>query len=443
MAEATLHFPKDFRWGTATAAHQVEGDNRNNDYWAWEQVEGHIFDNQQSGLACNWWAPGGAEADFDRMVALGQNAHRLSVEWSRIEPAEGRWDDDALGRYREMLRGLRERGVEPMVTLLHFTLPLWLAERGGFESATAIALFERFCTRVVAALGEYCDLWCTINEPMIRVVQGYVQGVHPPGKHNLQLGLTVARNLVKAHGAAYHAIHKLQPGARVGFAHHMRVFDPARSWLPLDRAIAGSQDWLLNEMWLRATVDGWLRPPLGRERISQLAGTLDWVGLNYYTRDLVAFDPRHRATAFGRNYHAADAEISDGGYGELYPEGLFRCLRRLVELKRPMYITETGLPDADDDQRPRFLLTHLREVWRALNFNWPVKGVYHWTLVDNFEWHEGWSLRFGLIALDPQTQERRVRPSGELYAEIAKTNSLSSDMASRYAPEVKSTLFPG
>jgi beta-glucosidase len=141
MAEATLYFPKDFRWGTATAAHQVEGDNTNNDWYAWEQGEGHIFGGQHSGKACNWWAPGGAEADFDLMQRLGQNAHRLSVEWSRIEPQEGRWDEAALDRYREMLRGLRARGIEPMVTLYHFSEPQWLVERGSFTVASNVPLF--------------------------------------------------------------------------------------------------------------------------------------------------------------------------------------------------------------------------------------------------------------------------------------------------------------
>jgi beta-glucosidase len=301
----------------------------------------------------------------------------------------------------------------------------------------------RFTEKVVGALSEYCDLWCTINEPLIRATLGYVQGKHPPGLQNLQLGLSVATNLLRAHAAAYHAIHRLQPGARVGFAHHMRLFDRARSWMPLDRTIAGVQNWLINEAWLLAVLDGWLRPPLGRGRLPHLAGTLDYIGLNYYTRVLVAFDPRAKDNVYGRNFHAAEAEISDGGYGEIYPEGLFRCLKRLARTGRPIYITENGLPDADDDQRPRFLITHLYQVWRALNFNWPVRGYYHWSLVDNFEWAEGWSLRFGLVELDPETQARRVRPSGELYAEICKTGTLTSDMVARYAPDVREQLFPG
>jgi beta-glucosidase len=149
MPEATFHFPADFRWGTATAAHQVEGNNTLNDWWAWEQEEGRIKEGHRSGLACNWWER--AEEDFDRAAELGQNTHRLSVEWSRVEPREGYFDDAALDRYRAMLRALRERGIEPMVTLHHFTNPLWLAEMGGWENPRAVFLFERYVARVVEA----------------------------------------------------------------------------------------------------------------------------------------------------------------------------------------------------------------------------------------------------------------------------------------------------
>ncbi len=442
VAEATLHFPRDFRWGTATASHQVEGDNTNNDWWIWEQTPGRIRNGDSAGLACNWWAQ--AEADFDRAAAMGQNALRLSIEWSRVEPEPGQWDEAALDRYRQMLRELRRRKIEPMVTLHHFTNPIWLLERGGWASPETVTLFERYVRKAVTALNEFTDLWCTINEPVVYALLGYVDGRFPPGKHNLGLALDVLTNLVQAHAAAYHAIHEIQSGARVGFAHNVRLFDPARPGFPLDRMAAGLQDRLFNASFLEALLTGQLWFPLGRSRrIPQAAGTLDYIGLDYYTRDLVAFDLRQSRHLFGRNFATPGAETGDGGYGEVYPEGLFRCIKRLVPTRLPIYITENGLPDADDSRRPRFLLTHLRQVWRALNFNWPIMGYYHWTLVDNFEWAEGWSLRFGLFELDPATQVRRLRPSGQLYAEICRTGTLSSDMAARYAPEIKDVLFPG
>ncbi|HIQ01683.1 MAG TPA: glycoside hydrolase family 1 protein [Anaerolineales bacterium] len=441
MPEATFYFPPDFKWGTATSSYQVEGNNTNNDWWAWEQEEGHIKEGHRSGLACNWWER--AEEDFDRAAELGQNAHRLSVEWSRIEPEEGRFDDSALDRYRAMLQALRERGIEPMVTLHHFTNPLWLAEMGGWENPRAIPLFDRYAARVVEALGEFCDLWCTINEPNVVVFLGYVMEVFPPGKQDFRAAMGVGRNLMRAHAAAYRRIHELQPQARVGFAHNIRIFDPANPRSPLDRRVAAWQNRAYNETFVAAVIRGRWLPPLGLGWALRLRNTLDWVGLNYYTRDVVAFDRRMGHQLFGRNFHPEDAELMDGGYGELYPEGMERSLRRLARLRLPIYVTENGIPDSDDDQRPRYLITHLHRVWRVIQGCHPVVGYYHWTLVDNFEWVEGWTLRFGLIEIDPETQARTFRRSAYLYRDIIRANGITPQIIDEYAPEIRSVLLPG
>ncbi len=440
MTRATFHFPPDFKWGTATAAHQVEGNNTNNDWWAWEQGEGHIKGGQRSALACNWWER--AEEDFDRAAELGQNAHRLSVEWSRIEPREGYFDDAALERYRTMLRGLRERGIEPMVTLHHFTNPMWLVEMGGWENPRAIPLFERYVARVVEALGEFCDLWCTVNEPNVVATLGYIVGIFPPGRQDSAAGMRVGRNLMRGHAAAYRRIHALQPQARVGFAHNMRIFDPARPRSLLDRWAAALQDRMFNESFLAAVTRGRWLWPLGFGLVWKLRHTLDWVGLNYYTRDVVAFDRRAPEALFSRRFHLPDAELLDGGYGEFYPAGMSRFLNRLSRLRLPIYITENGIPDADDDQRPRHIVTHLHQVWRAIQGCRLVMGYYHWTLVDNFEWAEGWNLRFGLIEVDPQTQKRTVRRSALLYRDICRANGITPEIIDEYTPELRPLLLP-
>ena len=440
MAEATFHFPQDFRWGVATAAHQVEGDNTENDWWAWEQEPGRIAQGHTSGLACDWWE--NAEADFERAAALGANALRLSVEWSRVEPRPGTFDERALARYGQMLEALRDRGIEPMVTLHHFTNPRWLAEGGGWEEVETVERFARFVRRVVEALGPTCDLWCTINEPNVYAYQGYLAGVWPPGKSDLRTAMQVMRNLLLGHGAAYRVIHELQPEARVGFAHNMQVFDPANPRSPLDRFAASFLDRAYNQAVLRTLKRGLWAFPLGFGLALNLRNTLDWIGLNYYTRELVAFDRTRSDTFFTRRSHADDAEMLDGGYGEFYPEGITCCLERLSELDLPIYITENGIPDDDDDQRPRHLLTHLHQVWHAVQRCYPVMGYYHWTLVDNFEWAEGWTLRFGLIALDPRTQVRTPRLSAQLYADLTRANAITPDLIDTYVPELRPELLP-
>jgi beta-glucosidase len=442
MPEATFHFPAGFRWGVATAAHQVEGRNTHNDWWAWEQVDGHIKKGHTSGLACDWWE--NAEADFDRAAEMGLNALRLSIEWSRVEPRPGEFDDAALGRYSQMLQGLRERNIEPMVTLHHFTNPRWLAEeQGGWENPEAIALFARFVRRAVEVLGEHCDLWCTINEPNIYGYLGYLEGVFPPGRSDLGTAMRVIRHLLAGHAAAYREIHALQPHARVGLAHNMRVFDPASRRSPLDRRAARIADKAFNQAILTALTRGRWTLPLGLGLAWKLRRTLDWIGLNYYTRDLVAFDHTQRQAFFSRHLHADDAELLDGGYGELYSRGIFRCLQQLARLGLPIYVTENGIPDDDDDQRPRYLLTHLHQMWHAIQFCYPVMGYYHWTLVDNFEWAEGWTLRFGLIALNPKTQDRTPRRSAALYAEVTQANAITPHIIDTYARELRAELLPG
>ncbi|HXF81593.1 MAG TPA: glycoside hydrolase family 1 protein [bacterium] len=403
-----LTFPPGFRWGTATSAHQVEGGNRHNDWWVWEQ-EGRVRGGQRSGEACRWWTD--AEADFDRAAALHQNAHRLSIEWSRIEPVPDRWDEAALDRYRQLVAALRARGLEPMVTLHHFTNPRWLAERGGWERADTPARFVRFVERVIPALREHVALWCTLNEPVGWALSAYGAGRWPPGRRSLRAVRRVLDNLARAHAAAYRAIHRLQPEAQVGIAHYIRLFDPADPRSPLDRAVAAGYDRVVNRAFLDALTRGAARP-------------LDFLGVNYYTRDRVAFDLRRPGRLFGRRFPTPGAPQSDGGYGEIYPEGMYRALHLAARYAAVLYVTENGLPDADDDQRGAFIVDHLRAVRRAIADGLSVRGYYHWSLVDNFEWTEGWSLRFGLIAVDPTTQERRLRPSARLYAEICRRNAL-------------------
>ncbi len=441
MAKATFFFPEDFRWGTATSSHQVEGDNSNNDWWAWEHQPDRILNGHRSGLACNWWNK--AEEDLDRAAAMGTNAHRLSIEWSRVEPQPGVYDDATLDRYRQILQALHQRNMEPMVTLHHFTNPLWLAQRGGWVQEGVIAAFERYVRWVVERLGDLVPLWCTINEPMVYAVLAFMEAKFPPGRSSVRLASQVVEHMLRAHAVAYHAIHEVQPDAKVGIVRNFRLFEPANPGSPLDRWAAGNLDYLFNEAFNRSLVTGRLRWPLGRGRVKGMAHSFDFYGLNYYTRDMVAFDPLHPGQLFSRRFYAPDARMSDNDHGEIYPEGMYHAIRRAAVYRRPIYITENGLPDADDDQRPRFILSHLRQVWAALQENIPIMGYYHWSLIDNFEWERGWVERFGLIELDVPTQGRRLRRSGELYGRICQARALDHAMVAQYAPDLLDEMFPG
>jgi beta-glucosidase len=441
MVKATFNFPRGFLWGTATASHQVEGNNTNNNWHAWEQEAGRIANGDTAGLATDWWG-GRWREDFDRAAETGQNAHRLSIEWSRVQPATDHWDEDAIDRYRRMLRDLSERGLTRMVTLHHFSDPLWLYEQGGWEHEDAPEFFAAYVHKMVEALKGHCNLWVTINEPNVYATAGYVLGLFPPGKKDRRAAFRVMANLVRGHAAAYHAIHEIQPEARVGMANYYRGFAPERAWFPPDRAAAGVLSRLLNDFFPRAAQDGRLDFVFSRQRMPEAAGTQDFLGLNYYTSDVVRFAPLNPGEFFARRRFAEGAAVSPNGEIANRPEGFFKALKWAKSFGLPIIVTENGIEDAGDELRPRFIAEHVRQLWRAVNFNYPVKGYFHWTLVDNFEWHRGWAQRFGLWELDVETQARRRRRSADLYAAICKENALSTEMIAEYAPEIFAEMFP-
>jgi beta-glucosidase len=431
---APRRFPPGFLWGTASSSHQHEGQNTNNQWWAWEQQPGRIWHGDKSGDACGWWRD--IEPDLDRAAALGLNAHRLSIEWSRIEPQDGVFDPHAIARYREMLLSLRRRGLTPMVTLHHFTNPLWIEARGGWLHPATPQRFAEYVAYAVRELGDLCDLWCTINEPTVYVGMSYLDGHWPPGGRSLRLTRRVLVALLRGHAAAAAEVHRAGPHHRVGIVHNFHLMHPGSTRLR-DRVVAWLADTVVNEVIIHAVRTGRIARPVGAgvRVVPGLAGSCDFFGLNYYSRSWITLDLFAPGWTFSRAFtptHVEQSDLNARGvtYGEIYPAGLYQALRRLHRLRIPIYITETGLPDHDDDQRPRFLLNHLAEVYRALRAGVDVRGVFIWSLLDNFEWSDGWALRFGLYAFDEQTGERRLRPSGALYAAIARANAIPGEPAS-------------
>ncbi len=440
--DAAYHFPRGFLWGTATAAHQVEGNNTNNNWYTWEQQEGRIIHGHKSGLACDWWG-GRWKEDFDRAVETGQNAHRLSIEWSRIQPAIDRWDEDALDYYREIICGLSERNLTPCVTLHHFTDPIWFTDLGGWLNPDAPVLFEKFVRKAVDALKEYVNLWVTINEPNVYTFSGYLMGDFPPGVKSLDEAWKVTIQLAKAHAMAYHAIHEIQKESRVGLSINYRCFMPAASWSPLDKLAASIQNQAFNCSFTDAARTGNLRMLTYQTKIPHSAGTQDFIGLNYYSRDFTRFDLFSPAESYMKKFYAKDDDLSSTGFIANVPEGFYHGFKWAVSYGLPVIVTENGVEDNQDAMRPRYILQHIHQMWRAVNFTWPVKGYFHWSLVDNFEWERGWTQRFGLWGLDPSNQVRIRRKSVDVYADICKENGITTAMVEKYAPEVFSKIFPG
>ncbi len=382
-----------FIWGVATSSHQVEGSNHN-DWTAWEH-DGRVV--EASGQACDHYHR--YPEDFKLLQGLNVNAYRFSVEWSRVEPEEGRFNPEVLKHYKDVAESARSHGMEPFVTLHHFTLPLWFARQGGFLQPQAAKKFAAYVEKVIEAFENTVRFYLTINEPMVYSVMGYGLGTWPPGHHKLRETLRIAPALLKCHQQAYHLIKRLRPNSMVGLAHHLVAFAPydAHSWL--DRLNSGLFRYLFNQRFLH-----WAKT------------TQDFIGLNYYTRQYAQH--RHMLTPVPSRPGAATTEMG----WEIYPEGLEQILVELKAFDKPILVTENGIAAQDDRTRSEFITAHLQAVSRAQNQGAMVRGYFYWSALDNFEWAEGYRPRFGLIDVNYRTQKRTVRPSAGVYRNIILAN---------------------
>lgn len=420
-----LRFPPDFVWGVATAAHQVEGGLHNNNWSRWETQRApdgqpRIAGGQVAGQACDHWSR--FREDIGLIQALGVDAYRLSVEWSRVEPEQGRYDEAALDRYQEIIEALRARGITPMVTLHHFTHPLWFEDLGSFEREENIAHFVRFCEHVFRRLGPLVPRWCTLNEPEVFATQGWFNGIFPPGKKDPQLTAVVLCNLVRAHGRVYRALKALPHGhdVEIGLVKDIFQFDPSRRWFLPDLLISRALDDVFNGSILAALETGHFRLKVpGLIELDapclEAAGTLDFVGLNYYSHLLVRFKPSP-SQPFDFVTRRGDVQ-TDMPY-PIYAEGFYRALKRIGGLRVPVYVTENGIADDRDDRRATFIRRYLYALSRARDEGVDIRGYYYWSLMDNFEWAEGWNMKFGLYAVDRETQTRTLRPGAAAFVEI-------------------------
>lgn len=423
-----IRFPEKFLWGSATSSHQVEGNNTFNDWWEFE-TKGRV--KEKSGEACQHYQQ--FNDDFKIARSLNHNAYRFSIEWSRVEPKEGQWSESALLHYQEVIQSLREKGLEPIVTLHHFTNPLWLSRRGGWENGAVIELFSRYVRYIVDFFGKEVRYWVTLNEPLVYVYQGYIAGVWPPGVKNFEKALRVIRHQLLAHARAYRIIHTVTkhngwPRPFVGFAKNYITFYPCSSRSLADRFSRWVRHTFFNRLYLKALTTGRLfYPGLYFEKHPELEKTLDFVGLNYYTRDFVHFGGLSLPEVFGNvcslEHHASVGPRNSLGW-EVYPDGMYEAIHEVNRYRLPILITENGICTNKDEERWSYIRSHLFQLHRAMEEGVPIWGYLYWSLLDNFEWAEGFQPRFGLVGVDYQTQRRIIRESAKKYAEVCQTGEL-------------------
>ena len=397
-----LKFPNNFFWGAATSSHQVEGGN-NNDWSEWEKKNAEKLANKSekywqkwqldkfpemtdkknyiSGIACDHYRR--FKDDFNMAKVLNHNAHRFSIEWSRIEPKEGKFDQKAIEHYRNVLFALQKTELEPFVTLFHFTLPFWFVKKGGWLNPKAPYYFDRYVKIVSENLFDSVNFWITINEPNVYASASYFRGVWPPQKKHLIRHSKVLKNLIKAHNLAYKSLHLIDLDCQVGIAKNNIYFE---------------RNFLADFFW-------------NKSFLNKIKNNHDFIGLNYYFHN--------------RFWGNKNKIVSDLGW-EIYPEGIYHVLKKLRRYNKPIYITENGLADKNDSKRADFIKNHLFWIHKAIKEKIDVKGYFYWSLLDNFEWDKGFWPKFGLIEVNYKTMERKIRPSAFVYARICKSNKLEA-----------------
>ncbi len=403
-----LKFPSNFLWGAATSSYQVEGDNVNTDWWPWEKASG----KERSGKACRHY--GLYQQDFDLAKSLSHNAHRFSIEWSRIEPQEGKFSESELKHYIDVLTALRARGIEPIVTLHHFTNPIWFSQSVGWDNRKSVAKFVRYCDFVVRALAKHVRYWVTINEPTILLSHAYLFGVWPPQLKSYSKAKAVYDNLYLAHVESYRRIHQIYQESNlaapsVGIAQHMQAVVPCTGKLR-DRFAARLRDKVYNFGLLNK---------IKRQK------AMDFIGLNYYSRHLVETKNWSIGSLIWDVCQENHRPLKKNSLGwDIYPEGMYQVLLKLKKYNLPVMITENGICTSDDNLRWEFIQAHLKNIHRAMEEGVNVTGYLYWSLLDNFEWDKGFAPRFGLVDVDYNTFKRSVRESAGKFARVCQTGIL-------------------
>jgi beta-glucosidase len=418
-------FPRGFTFGVATAAYQVEG-GIENDWSEWER-QGKLKDPHQR---CGWAVDHWNLFDHDVQLAkdVGCSAFRISLEWARIEPVRGQVDEAVVDQYRQRLVRMKEAGVRPVVTLHHFTHPQWFHRETPWHEPASVDEFRRYariCARILAGLDA---LIVTFNEPMVLLLGGYLQGVMPPGIADGKKAMQALGNIARSHVAAREELLRECGGCEIGIAQNMLAFRPDRWWHPLDRALTQLAAEGYNHAFLRALTDGELRinmPGLAttRQRIDGARDSIDFIGMNYYTRAHLRFIPKPPFLEFQFR------DINQRGLTHIgwedYPEGFSQLVLDVHQkYGKPLWITENGIDDREGDRRPRFLYEHWKQLLGAIHQGADVRGYLYWSLMDNFEWLEGWGPRFGLYSVDLRTLERIPTPACHYFRRVATTGVL-------------------
>ncbi len=431
-----IKLPKEFLFGSATAATQIEGGDRHSNWYHWG-LQGKIANNESPIVAADHYNR--VEEDIGLMKEMNHEIYRMSIEWSRIEPQEGIWSEEGISHYQQEIRALLRAGIKPLITLHHFSHPQWFEEIGQWTNKDSVKYFLRFTKKVISSIGHEVSEYCTINEPNVFVNDTFMEGKYPPGKKDeIMSYFRASRNLIIAHLKTYEMIHKMREemgyhDTLVGIAMHLAYFDVSGNKL-LTRISKELMDYSFHKLFLNGMVEGHLTFPIGSGYPIGKGIYCDFLGINYYSSHLI-HSSSNPAMLFGEvkvEEDLPDASVNDLGW-EIYPKGLYKVVKKIYDLyKLPIYITENGIPDAKDTKRSKFIYDHILEIKRLIEDGVDIRRYYHWSLLDNLEWNDGYTPRFGLVEVNYETQERTIRGSGRFYGELCREKEITEEMIDKY-----------
>jgi beta-glucosidase len=425
-----VSYPESFLWGTASSEYQISGAKRlPNCQWAEWEKERELSKELVSGSSIQGWDRYVEDALL--LKEMGLNSYRFSVDWSAIEPEEGKFDFSAVDHYNSVIQTLIDNDITPMITLHHFTHPAWFEKKGGFEKRENSHYFVRFSKFVFKQFSDRVDLWCTMNEPTVFVLMGYILGEFPPGKRGIFLAAEVLNNMLHAHVATYQALKAMPNGdlSQIGIVHSYLKFEPYHSWNPIEAIPCAFFTKNLHDTLMDFFKTGEFSSMLiQNESIPEAKESFDFFGLNYYSRPVIGMQLSLTAP-LGATCYPGEV-MTDMPYPS-YAEGFYQALIDCGELGKPIYVTENGIADKADDRRDLFIRRYLYALSKAIEDGVDVRGYFYWTLIDNFEWAEGWKMKFGLYECDHATQERFLRAGAISYKEIvAQSRSYEPAVAS-------------
>lgn len=407
-------FQNGFLWGAATSSHQIEGANFNSDWYQWER-KNKIKDGSSSNPGCN--SGDNLSRDIELIKNLNLNSYRFSIEWAKIQPKEDVFDDKEMLKYLDFVNDLINNNIEPILTLFHFSLPLWFSNKGGFEKKENIIYFTNFVRKIGELFKGKVQFYNIINEPIVYIYMSYIEGLWPPGIKNEKLAYEIGKNLLYVYDESYSILKEIDKTNKISIAKHTAVYDSYKKYSLLNNYIKNKIENYFDHSFIDSILNNKFEKPFGKREKANFTSNFDYLGINYYTKRTIKYEKHNPVITYSKG------NKTDIGW-LFYPEGIYNVLKRFEKYNLPILITENGIADKDDRLRNIYIIKTLHTINHCMQKDIKILGYIHWTLMDNFEWLEGQSMKFGLYHTNFKNYKFTLRNSANIFSNIVLDNRI-------------------